>query len=208
VHQDNARAAGLLVDHYWANGQVGTPAQIARAIVNSGQVKPGEKVALDIETWKNEAREWNPAEAAAVGDALAEMGIPHSDIPVYLSFKQLRGYDWTPVAERGMPLWVAAWDDGPVFVPYFDEVWLRQYTSGSNDELREVYDGDLDLNRAPDDVWTTKRLQRFLGIEADGIYGRGTTAAVRAFQAANGLEADGIVGPKTLAKLTELDSKE
>ena len=37
----------------------------------------------------------------------------------------------------------------------------------------------------------------------DGIYGSGTVAAVRAFQAASGLKADGIAGPKTMAKLNE-----
>ncbi len=35
----------------------------------------------------------------------------------------------------------------------------------------------------------------------DGIWGRQTAAAVRAFQTASGLEPDGIVGPLTLAKL-------
>ena len=38
-------------------------------------------------------------------------------------------------------------------------------------------------------------------LKADGIYGRGTFAAVQAFQKKNGLKADGIAGPKTLAKL-------
>ena len=35
----------------------------------------------------------------------------------------------------------------------------------------------------------------------DGIRGRRTIAAIKAFQAANGLVADGIVGPKTAAAL-------
>jgi len=46
-----------------------------------------------------------------------------------------------------------------------------------------------------------KKLQQQLKLDADGIFGKGTRAAVQAFQQANGLNADGIVGPETLAKM-------
>ena len=38
-------------------------------------------------------------------------------------------------------------------------------------------------------------------LKIDGIYGKGTQAAVKAFQRKNGLKVDGIAGPKTLGKL-------
>ena len=46
-----------------------------------------------------------------------------------------------------------------------------------------------------------QRVQKALGITADGDFGPGTERAVKAWQAANGLTPDGVVGPKTLAKL-------
>lgn len=42
-----------------------------------------------------------------------------------------------------------------------------------------------------------KELQEFLGIGADGIFGKGTENAVKEFQKANGLTVDGLVGPST-----------
>ena len=43
----------------------------------------------------------------------------------------------------------------------------------------------------------------FYKMSVDGVFGKGTLAAVLAFQRANGLKADGIAGPKTWAKLNE-----
>jgi cell wall-associated NlpC family hydrolase len=45
------------------------------------------------------------------------------------------------------------------------------------------------------------KVQRALGIEADGIFGPKTHAAVKAFQRSHGLLVDGIVGPRTRAAL-------
>jgi len=46
-----------------------------------------------------------------------------------------------------------------------------------------------------------KQLQTLLGTTADGSFGPGTEAKVKAWQAANGLTADGIVGDGTWAKM-------
>jgi hypothetical protein len=46
-----------------------------------------------------------------------------------------------------------------------------------------------------------RRLQRALGIPADGIFGRGTKRAVKRYQRRHGLVADGIAGPQTLRSL-------
>lgn len=48
---------------------------------------------------------------------------------------------------------------------------------------------------------TVRTLQRVLCLEADGIFGAKTEAAVLSFQRAHGLVADGVVGPKTWAAL-------
>jgi putative chitinase len=46
-----------------------------------------------------------------------------------------------------------------------------------------------------------KKIQEKLGLVADGIFGKNTEAAVKAWQKANGLKDDGIVGPSTLGKM-------
>ena len=42
-----------------------------------------------------------------------------------------------------------------------------------------------------------RAVQQALGVQADGVFGKGTAGAVRKFQKAHGLKADGVVGPAT-----------
>lgn len=45
------------------------------------------------------------------------------------------------------------------------------------------------------------KLQKALGVSADGIFGIGTAATLKNWQRANGLTPDGVAGPSTYAKL-------
>jgi peptidoglycan hydrolase-like protein with peptidoglycan-binding domain len=49
-----------------------------------------------------------------------------------------------------------------------------------------------------------ERVQRWLGLHADGIFGTATRRAVKRFQRRNGLTADGIVGPATFRTLRRI----
>ena len=48
---------------------------------------------------------------------------------------------------------------------------------------------------------SVKKLQKALGVVADGIFGANTESAVKKFQLKSGLTPDGIVGAKTWAAL-------
>ena len=55
---------------------------------------------------------------------------------------------------------------------------------------------------------STKRIQKALGIKADGVLGPKTRRAIKRFQKAHGLKADGVVGTATLQALGLLPTAE
>ena len=64
-----------------------------------------------------------------------------------------------------------------------------QGTAPAQAAHRTIKKGDSGLDVAS--------VQRRLKIDADGVFGPATEAAVRAFQQRKGLSVDGIVGPQT-----------
>jgi peptidoglycan hydrolase-like protein with peptidoglycan-binding domain len=57
-------------------------------------------------------------------------------------------------------------------------------------------------DRGPDVLALQQRLNALgADLEADGVFGTGTRAAVMAFQGSKGLRPDGVVGAKTRAAL-------
>ncbi len=211
VHQDNARAAGLLVDNYWANGTQGTPEQVARFIVDTGQVKSGD-VVWDVEQWDNPSgRIWTPSQVEAYATALRDAGVPFNRQVIYLNLNDANNGGYAPVAKRlGLRLWLAhyttaqytlvkgGWDQKPIY-------W--QFTSGNTPELRKVYDNPvLDVNRSGVNAWIVSELQTALnklgaGLTVDNDYGRATATAVAAFQKSAGLVVDGDAGSRTITAL-------
>lgn len=61
---------------------------------------------------------------------------------------------------------------------------------------KEEYPGHL-IKRGSSDKENTKKVQKAVGVSADGIFGSKTEAAVKEFQKKKKVKADGIVGPAT-----------
>ena len=74
----------------------------------------------------------------------------------------------------------------------------KEHQASARAGARRVHPRILRLGDAGPDV---VRIQRMLGVSADGVFGHITLRAVKQFQAAHGLLVDGQVGPHTRAAL-------
>ncbi|SFI84876.1 N-acetylmuramidase domain-containing protein [Albimonas pacifica] len=97
----------------------------------------------------------------------------------------LRGQDWSAFA-RGY--------NGPGQVDRYAGLLASAYRRHAGQSSPTVL-------RLGDRGPSVTELQRALGLEADGVFGPDTLAAVRAYQEAEGLPADGIVGARTWTQL-------
>lgn len=99
----------------------------------------------------------------------------------------LRAHDWYNFARR-----YNGNGQAQVYANKIEAAYRRHSGDASPAVLREGASGSA-----------VKRLQRALGIEADGDFGPFTRAAVEAFQRQAGLKVDGVVGRKTWLALEE-----
>ena len=119
---------------------------------------------------------------------------------------------------RSVQRWLGVVDDG-VWGPATDAAFKaaqQQYEVGSTAPSKQlapfplssgewfgVDDGSLKSHSGvrPADRASIVRIQRAVGVSADGVYGPNTAAAVKAKQKTFGLDPDGVVGPLTWSKL-------
>lgn len=119
--------------------------------------------------------------------------------------------DWWVVEARGVMYGVVKtklserkWNCWGWMTKYFE------YAELAVDDLPAEYgDRNLMVGRSGDDVAALQEDLISLGYScgkhgSDGIFGKATESALKAFQHDNGLVEDGIAGPKTFARLNEL----
>jgi len=95
-------------------------------------------------------------------------------------------------------------EDGDDDAPEQKESASTQTDKATNPDNKPSPKGHIKWGSKGDPVLKIQTVLKKLGyykLKLDGIFGKGTYAAVQAFQKANGLTVDGVVGPKTLTAL-------
>jgi len=98
------------------------------------------------------------------------------------------------------------WQKAPVMALFFNDPTviakgLSRFVKGHGNHFHVRLRMPGATLRSGDRGSDVAELQTKLGLNADGVFGQGTEAAVEAFQDAHGLTPDGVVGPKTRAAL-------
>lgn len=156
-----ARAAGLLVGHYWFNGRENglTPTTSAQYMAEHADVAEGDVLALDVEREDDtDTDAYTPDEVlefvAALADAKPSTGDP---LVVYASESVVTSQDWSEVAATGAGLWVASWGGNDGTIPAEDpdpgdwgswDIW--QYSSAV---IVPGHPERVDANIVQGDVW-------------------------------------------------------
>lgn len=184
-----ARAAGLLVGHYWMNGDRNglTPTAAADYFVAHSDIRIGEVVALDIEAIDGVAA-YTPAQAAEWIQRV-QRTYPGLKVLLYLNQAAVNGQDWSALANAGNPLWVAVWGSNNGEVgnpPELQRNWadwaLWQYSSRG---VVSGFGGAVDVNLAKADTFTRYGWAPVDRLAGSDRFGTAVAVSKRAFPNGN-----------------------
>jgi peptidoglycan hydrolase-like protein with peptidoglycan-binding domain len=109
---ERARKTGLVVGHYWFNGNKNglTPTTAAQFYAKNAMVIKGDVFILDVEAEPgNAVPAYTPAEVLEFTREVRKT-FPGARFLIYLNRNLLKSYDWSPVQAEGHELWVATLD--------------------------------------------------------------------------------------------------
>lgn len=184
-----ARAAGLLVGHYWMNGDRNglTPTTAADYFVAHSDIRIGEVVALDIEAIDGIAA-YTPAQAAEWIQRVQQT-YPGLKVLLYLNQSAVNNQDWSALANAGHPLWVAVWgsnNGAPGNSPALQRNWadwaMWQYSSRG---VVAGFSGAIDVNLAKADTFTRYGWAPVDRLAGSDRFGTAVAVSQRAFPSGN-----------------------
>jgi len=184
-----ARAAGLLVGHYWMNGDKNglTPTAAADYFVAQSDIRIGEVVALDIEAIDGVAA-YTPAQAMEWIQRV-QQSYPGLKVLIYLNQNAVNNGDWSAVANAGHPLWVAVWgsnNGAPNGSPQLTRNWsdwaMWQYSSRG---VVAGFSGAVDVNLAKADTFTRNGWAPVDRLAGSDRFGTAVAVSQRAFPRGN-----------------------